>query len=256
MRVTLLGCGSSAGVPEVGCLCRVCQSPDPKNTRSRVSVHIENDWIDLLVDSSPDLRQQALRYGIKKIDAVLYTHAHADHTGGLDDLRAFNKLSGKPLPIYANEATMHSLSQRFPYAFLSKPELWYRPCVTPNIIEDAPIVHFNAEGAGVTAFGQVHGKINTFGYRIGNIAYSTDCNQLPESAFDALSGVEVWIVDCLRYTESYTHSNLKRTLEWIERVKPGMAILTHMAHDFDYNVLSSELPTGVVPGYDGMVIRL
>ena len=257
MRVTVLGCGSSSGVPEIGCGCPVCTSPDPKNKRTRVSVFIEADGANLLIDSSPDLRQQLLREGIKQIDAVLYTHDHADHTNGLDDLRAFNKLSGNSLPAYGTADTLESIQERFSYAFQPKPEkIWYRPCLSPHVLPDSAAHTHKICGVSVVSFEQIHGKINTLGYRIGNFAYSTDCNEMPETAFEALKGIDVWIVDCLRYTDSYTHSNLKRTLGWIERVKPRLAILTHMAHDFDYNALLEELPAGVVPGYDGMVIEL
>ena len=257
MKVTMLGCGSSSGVPEIGCGCAVCTSNDPKNKRSRVSLYIETNDLKILVDSSPDLHSQALRAGIHQVDVVLYTHDHADHVNGLDDLRAFNKLSGNSLPVYGDTHTLSSICNRFPYAFKEAPEkIWYRPALTQHVIENGPIVYLDISNIKVTAFHQIHGKINTLGYRIGNFAYSTDCNDLPESAYEALAGTEVWVVDCLRYSVSYTHSTLERTLSWIDRVKPRLAVLTHMAHDFDYNVLLRELPAGVVPGYDGMVVEL
>jgi phosphoribosyl 1,2-cyclic phosphate phosphodiesterase len=257
MKITVLGCGSSTGVPIIGCGCTVCLSNNPKNKRTRVSVFVEVEGRHILLDTSPDLRQQALREHITRIDAVLYTHEHADHIGGLDDLRAYNVLQGDAIPIYANAETLGLIRERFPYAFLPKPEkIWYRPCLTPNVIPDKPVVEFDVLGVSVKAFEQVHGKVKTFGYRIGNFSYSTDTDALDETAFAALKGTEVWVVDCLRYSDSYTHSNLKRTLEWIERVKPRMAILTHMAHDFDYDTLFSELPSGVVPGYDGIIAEL
>jgi len=256
MRVTLLGAGGSAGVPEVGCLCAVCLSDDPKNKRTRASLLIEINGINILIDTSPDLRQQALRQGIRRVDAVLYTHDHADHTGGVDDMRAFNVQSNAPIPVYGNAGTLALLGQRFAYAFLPRPDLaWYRPCLVPHILPDEAVFQFDVLGVTITAFEQLHGRMKTFGYRVGNFAYSTDVDVLPETAFAALNGVDAWIVDCLRYTESYTHSNLKHTLGWIEQVKPRMAILTHMAHDFDYTRLSSELPAGVVPGYDGIVLE-
>jgi len=241
----------------MGCQCKVCTSDNPKNNRTRVSLYIEVDGSCFLIDSSPDLRMQALRHDIRRVDAVLYTHDHADHTNGLDDLRGFNKISGEALQIYGNHETLESIQRRFPYPFIPKVDkLWYRPSLLTNELANEPIDRTTIAGVQVTTFQQVHGKIKTLGYRMGNFAYSTDCNELPETAFEALKGTEVWVVDCLRYAESYTHSNFKLTLSWIERVKPRLAILTHMAHDFDYETLSRELPAGVVPGYDGMVIEL
>lgn len=257
MRVTMLGCGASTGVPVIGCDCPVCISGNPKNKRTRVSIYIEINGVNLLIDSSPDLRQQALRHNIRKVDAVIYTHDHADHTNGLDDLRSFNMLTGEAVQIYSNAGTLDLIKQRFPYAFLPMAEkIWYRPYLIANLLPDKPIHQFNISGIPITLFEQLHGKVKTLGYRIGNFTYSTDTDGLEESAFEALAGTEIWIVDCLRYTKSYTHSHLERTLGWIERVKPRLAILTHMAHEFDYDTLAAELPPGVVSGYDGMVIEL
>lgn len=257
MRVTMLGCGSSGGVPLIGCDCAVCTSKNPKNKRLRVSVLVETGAKNILIDTSPDLRQQALRHNIRRIDAVLYTHDHADHTHGLDDLRSFNYLSGDSLPLYGDAHTMEGVKRRFPYAFLPKPEnVWYRPSLTTNILPDAETYDFTVYGVSVKLFRQSHGRTHTLGYRIGDFAYSTDAKDLPESAFEALAGVKLWIVDCLRYRESPGHSTLEKTLGWVSRVNPGLAVLTHMAHDLDYDVLCKELPSGVVPGYDGLVLDM
>lgn len=256
MKITILGCGNSSGIPVIGCNCLVCNSNNPKNRRSRVSVYVETENKKLLIDSSPDLREQALKNHICQVDAVLYTHDHADHTHGIDDLRSFNYLSGNALPIYGDAATISSLQQRFPYAFLPKPEpAWYRPALVANILPDRPVHKFFIDDISIVYFEQRHNKVKTRGYRIGKFAYSTDTNELPDTAFDVLDGVEVWVVDCLRYTKSHSHSNLENTLDWIKRVKPRLAVLTHMAHEFDYDTLAAELPSGVVPGYDGMVIE-
>ena len=255
MKVTILGCGASGGVPLIGCDCATCTSTNPKNKRTRVSILIETNGINLLIDSSPDLRQQALRHNIRRIDAVLYTHDHADHTSGLDDLRAFNYLSDEMLPIYGNVATLESIKQRFSYAFLPKPSFWFRPGLIAHPLADKPLQEFEVSGVRVMAFEQLHGKGKTLGYRIGNIAYSTDTDVLPEAAFAALQGVDIWIVDCLRYTKSPSHSNLENTLQWIAKIKPRLAVLTHMGHELEYDYLSKELPGGVVPGYDGMVLE-
>ena len=257
MKIIILGCGSSTGVPEIGCQCKVCTSEDPRNIRSRVSVLIEVDGKNILIDSSPDLRLQSLRNGISHLDAVLYTHDHADHTSGLDDLRAFNKIADRSLDIYSDAKTIDTIGKRFEYALKPKTEnIWFRPSLTPHIIPDEKTHDFIVQGIKIKSFQQIHGRVTTLGYRIGNFAYSTDCNEMPETALEALQGTEIWVVDCLRYSESYTHSNLKLTLSWIDRVKPKMAILTHMAHDFDYSALSQELPAGVYPAYDGMVLQL
>ncbi len=257
LRVTMLGCGSSAGVPFIGCDCPVCISKDPKNNRTRVSLLIEINGKNILVDSSPDLRQQALRENIRQVDAVIYTHDHADHTNGLDELRSFNCLSGEVLPIYGDAHTMGILQQRFGYAFQPKPEnLWYRPCLVPHVVVDKDVGSFELLDTEIHYFLLGHGKAKTYGYRIGNFAYSTDCDAIPEASFKALEGLDVWIVDCLRTAPSYSHAHLELTLSWIDQAKPKRAILTHMSHDFDYQTLKASLPAGVEPGYDGLVITL
>ncbi len=254
MKVTLLGCGNSGGTPLIGCDCKVCLSDDPKNKRTRASLAVEIHGKTILIDSSPDLRQQALTNRIRRIDAVLYTHAHADHANGLDDLRSFNYLVDNPIPIYGNADTLEELQRRFPYAFLPKPTIWYRPCLTPHVFSDAPVQALKVGDIPVTLFTQMHGKIITIGYRIGTMAYSTDVDAIPEASFAALEGLDVWFVDCLKYAESYSHACLEQALRWIERVKPKLAVLTHMAHDFDYETLRKSLPNNVVPGYDGLCL--
>ncbi len=256
MRVTLLGCGSSGGTPMIGCNCKVCTSANPKNKRLRASVFFQVNGYHFLIDTSPDLRQQCLANNISRIDAVLYTHDHADHIHGIDDMRSFNFLSGSNVPVYGDATTINALKERFHYAFKPRPEnVWYRPCLTPNIIPDAPVQEIKIFGIPITLFEQQHGRIKTLGYRFGNVAYSTDVDEFPEHSFEALANLDVWIVDCLRYTASHSHSDFRKTLGWIERVKPKLAVLTHMAHDFDYDKLAGELPPDVVPGYDGMVIE-
>lgn len=259
MKITILGCGHSLGVPVIGCDCAVCKSDNPKNRRMRVSVAVEVAGKTLIIDTSPDFREQMLLNNIKKIDAVLYTHDHADHAHGIDDLRSFNFLQDSTIPIYGNNATISSLQKRFAYTFMPRPaqNAMFRPSLTANIIPDGDVVsEFIIENIQIIAFEQQHGKIKSIGYRIGDFAYSTDVDYLPETAFEALKGVKIWVVDCLRYEPSYSHSHLERTLEWIKRVQPKQAILTHTAHEFDYDKLPSELPNGVLMGYDGMVIKI
>lgn len=255
LRVTVLGCGGSAGVPLIGCDCAVCTSNNPKNRRTRVSVLVEAGGKSILIDTSPDLREQALRHGIRSVDAILYTHEHADHTHGIDDVRSFNYHRDDTIPAYGDCETMALLRQRFPYVFLPKPEnIWYRPSLTPHALAE-PLQAFEAAGMPVLPMEQKHGRFRTIGYRIGDFAYSTDCDFLPEETFAALKGVRVWLVDCLRHTPSYSHSYTERTLEWVERVKPELAVLTHMAHDLEYDNLLNSLPQGIIPACDGMILE-
>ena len=257
MKVTMLGCGSSAGVPFIGCTCAVCTSNDPKNKRTRVSVLVEINGKNILIDSSPDLRWQALREGITRIDAVLYTHDHADHTHGIDELRSFNYLSQDVIPLYGDEKTLSALRQRFAYAFLPKPEnQWFRPSLATHVVVDKAVGNFSLFGEEIRYFELGHGKSKTVGYRIGNFAYCTDCDGISDESFAQLEGLDVWIVDCLSDKPSYSHAHLGLTLEWVKRAKPKRAILTHMNHDFDYQTLKASLPEGVEPGYDALGFEL
>lgn len=263
MRVTILGCGSSSGIPLIGCQCPTCTSVNPKNTRQRASIHVQSATTSLIFDTSPDLRQQALKNHIKTLDAVIYTHEHADHLHGIDELRNYNYLMDKPIAVYGNKETLHEIHKRFPYVFLPKPEpIWYRPCLEPREIDTQNYSAFTVGDIELQPFLQWHGQHHdnqmghTLGFRMGNFAYSTDVNQLPEASFERLKGLDVWIVDCLRYHEAPTHAHLELTLSWIESVKPKRAILTHMAHQLEYEELLAKLPAGVEPGYDGMVIEL
>ena len=254
MKATLLGCGPSWGVPAIGPDWGRCDPADPRNHRRRCSLLVESRGSTLLIDTSPDLRQQLLDVGAARIDAVLLTHAHADHLHGIDDIRIVNRLMGRPIPLYANADTLAEVERRFGYAV--KPVMpgqpIYRPALTPHQIAGP----FSAAGMPVVPFTQGHGFSATTGMRIGPLGYSTDVVELDDDAFAALAGVELWIVDCLRREPHPTHSHLAKTLAWIERVRPRRAILTHMDQSLDYRVLSSELPAGVEPGYDGLTIEL
>jgi phosphoribosyl 1,2-cyclic phosphate phosphodiesterase len=254
MKVTVLGCGASWGVPAIGPDWGRCDPADPRNRRRRCSLLVESRGCTLLIDCSPDLREQLLDAGAARIDAVLLTHAHADHLHGIDDLRIINKLIGKPLPFYASAAALAEAEQRFAYAFApampGKP--LYRPALTPHPI-DGP---FAAAGMPVVPFAQDHGHGMTLGFRIGPLAYSTDVTALDNHAFEILDGVELWVVDCLRREPHPTHSHVAKTLAWIARVGPRRAVLIHMDQSLDYRELAAELPEGVEPGRDGLVIEL
>lgn len=259
MKITILGCGSSAGVPMIGCACAVCASDNPKNNRTRVSILVETQGKAILVDVSPDLRQQALRHHIRSVDAIILTHAHADHCHGIDDLRSFNFHKNQQINMFSSSKTLEEVQRRFEYAF--KPPMpeygWFRPALTPKIVDiGAPEPFIAAECVAVQPFIQWHGKSQTMGMRIGNMAYSTDVNHLPEEAFAHLHHLDVWIVDCLRYEKAPTHAHLALTLEWIARVKPKRAILTHLGHEFDYETLRCELPENVKPAHDGLMLEI
>ncbi|MBM3483281.1 MAG: MBL fold metallo-hydrolase [Alphaproteobacteria bacterium] len=253
MKITVLGCGTSSGVPLVGCDCAVCLSSDPRNRRRRVSILVEHNNTALLVDTSPDLREQLLSARVKRLDAVLYTHGHADHSHGVDDLRAINYHMNAALDAYGTAETLDSIRQRFDYVFWPPGNFWARPSLTPRPISGP----FEVGAIAVVPFEQGHGRGVTTGYIFGRheAAYSTDVNRLGDEALARLSGVKLWIVDCLGYQTHPSHANLEMTLGWIERVKPGLAVLTHMSHQFDYERLSAELPAGVVTGQDGLVIE-
>lgn len=256
MRITMLGCGPSWGVPRIGGDWGACDPAEPRNRRRRVSVLVEEGGSVLLIDTSPDMREQLLDAAVRRLDAVLFTHAHADHLHGIDDLRQVNRLIQRGLPIFASAQTLAEINRRFGYVFDPvKPDrqsAYYKPVLEPHAV-DGPFV---AAGVPVMPFVQDHGFSKTLGFRIGGFAYSTDTIELDEAAFAALRGVELWIVDCIRRQPHVTHAHLAKTLGWIERVRPRRAVLTHMDESLDYRTLCRELPAGVEPGYDGLMAEL
>jgi phosphoribosyl 1,2-cyclic phosphate phosphodiesterase len=255
MRVTLLGSGSSGGVPLINGEWGACDPAEPKNRRRRASVLVEQGERRILIDTSPDLRLQMLDAGVTRLDAVLYTHDHADHTHGLDDLRAFAFRQG-PIPAFMDAATKESLSSRFSYALKSKNE---RDGLYRAILDDREIglEPFEIEGIQVVPFEQDHGfGQKTLGFRIADFGYSTDVVSLDDAAFDRLAGVKLWFVDCLQEKPHGTHSHREQTFAWIERLKPEHAVLMHLNHHQDYQSLKALCPQGVEPGYDGMAFDL
>lgn len=250
MRVTVLGCGTSGGVPRITGDWGVCDPNEPRNRRRRSSVTVEALGTRIVIDTTPDLREQCLDAEIRQIDAVLYTHEHADHVNGIDDLRAFMFVRGEQVPAYGDAHTMALLQQRFDYVFDGADGY---PAICSAHVIDGP---FRVGNIPVTPFVQDHGGMETLGFRIGDFAYSTDLNGLPEAAKDKLRGLDVWIVDALKRTPHPTHSHLSQTLSWIKELRPRRAYLTHMTWDMDYRTLMAELPAGVEPAYDGLVLEL
>jgi len=258
MRVTILGCGGSNGVPVLGGAdgrgdWGRCDPANPKNRRRRVGIVVEEGATRLLLDTSPDLREQLLDAGIDRLSAVLYTHEHADHSHGLHELRRLAKLADKRIDVYADPHTLALLTQRFAYAFVQSAASSYPPILDGHALS----ARFAIGGLDIRPFEQDHGMgMKSIGYRIGSMAYSTDVHKLDEAAFAVLAGVDLWIVDCLREAPHPTHSHLAQTLEWIARVRPKRAILTHMDESTDYEALREKCPPGVEPAYDGMVIEV
>lgn len=254
MRVTILGCGASGGTPLVDRGWGRCNPDNPRNRRLRPSVLVEEGATTVLIDTSPDLRQQLLNAEVKRLDAVLYTHGHADHTHGIDDLRPINRLMRAPIDMWADAATLASLRDRFGYVFEDfKPGVpIYRPWLRPHELDGA----FDIGPLHVTPFDQDHGFMRSVGYRIGDFAYSTDLVELPDASFDTLAGVKTWVVGCLRWDEHPTHAHVDKVLAWTERVQPDQVVLTHMDVALDYDELAAYLPAQVRPGYDGMVLDL
>jgi phosphoribosyl 1,2-cyclic phosphate phosphodiesterase len=254
MKITILGCGASTGVPAIGPNWGRCDPADPRNRRRRVSLLVEAGEVAILIDTSPDLREQLIDARVRRLDAVVMTHAHADHLHGIDDIRQLNRLMNAAIPLWADGKTLAEIRRRFGYTLEPPPEpgRFYKPTLEPNEITGA----FAIRGVPVTPFVQDHGFSTSLGFRIGPMAYSTDVTELDDAAFGAIAGVELWVVDCMRRAPHPTHSHLEKTLAWIERVRPRRAVLTHMDHTLDYRELSAELPPGVEPGRDGLVIEL
>lgn len=260
-KLVVLGTGTSVGVPAIGCACPVCASDNPKNNRTRCSVILGLPEGNLLVDTSPDMRQQLLREGIGIVHAVLYTHEHADHLFGLDDLRLMQFYLGDSLPLYCEEVVEQRIRRSFDYAFASLPNLHAGAVPKLRFERIGPINDgwppFEVLGAPVTAVRQLHGpNFQTLGFRFGDVAYCTDVSAMPEASKRSLRGLDVLIVDALRRKGHTTHMNLDQAVALVEELTPRRAYFTHMSHDLEHEATNASLPAGVELAYDGLQIDL
>ena len=259
LRLTILGCGSSGGVPRLGGLWGDCDPDDPRNRRTRCSLLVEREddggITRVLIDTSPDMRAQLLQAGVGTLDAVVFTHDHADHTNGVDDLRQIVFNTRKRVPVWAEGSTQDSLVARFGYAFVQPVDSPYPPILEMRTINGDVVVGGDGGDIVLTPFKVDHGAIDSLGFRINDVAYLPDVVALYQESRTALEGLDLWIVDVLRRKPHPTHAHLDLALEWIAEFKPKRAILTNMHIDMDYATVDAETPDHITPAYDGMVIE-
>lgn len=251
MLVTLLGTGTSHGVPVLGCNCTTCVSDDPRDTRMRSSVYLDVDGIKILIDTTPELRMQSLKNRIIRVDYILITHNHADHISGFDDLRRFNELQGLEIPVYGNRSSLNGIAAMFPYIFDSEAQIGGGKPKIRLIEVEFP---FEVSGLRIIPVPVIHGRIMVYGYRIGNFAYITDCNYIPDSSLALLDGLDLLVLGVLRYRPHPTHLNLEAGLNIINRLNPKQVLLTHISHEMKHKEVMRCLPSGVEPGFDGQQI--
>ncbi|MEZ6062175.1 MAG: MBL fold metallo-hydrolase [Planctomycetaceae bacterium] len=256
-NLTLMGTGTSVGVPIVGCDCHVCQSDNPKNKRLRSGILVRDAGGEFVIDTGPELRLQLIRSRATLIQAALFTHAHADHIMGLDDLRIFGFRLPDPIPLYCEESVEDSIRRIFHYAFID-PATLAHPYAAPRLRFEriTPGKPFGVLGQEILPVRLHHGPLPVLGFRIGDVAICTDVSTIPAESRKLLAGLDTLIIDALRYKPHPTHMHLDAALNAVNRLKPRRTILTHMAHDFDYEQLARELPDGVEPGYDGLQVPL
>jgi phosphoribosyl 1,2-cyclic phosphate phosphodiesterase len=252
--VTVLGSGTSHGVPMIGCTCAVCQSSDPHDRRTRPSIYIDVEGGPrILIDTSTDLRTQALQHKIPRVDAILFTHSHADHTMGLDEVRRFNQMQKTAIPAYADARTCDALRRTFSYIFDPTTE---ENGGIPKITLTKITQPFSIGGVGITPVPLVHGSRPILGFRIGNFAYLTDCNRIPDETWPLLDGLDTMILDALRHRPHPTHFTVAESLQVVERVRPRETYFTHIAHDLPHVETNRTLPAGVQLAYDGLVVAI
>lgn len=251
MKVTFLGTGTSQGVPVIGCTCEVCQSLDYRDKRLRTSIHVEIDGNSFIIDTGPDFRQQMLRERIKRIDAVIFTHAHRDHTAGLDDVRAYNFMQQMDMPVYGADAVLKQLQVEYAYAFAKE---YYPgiPRLTLNLIDSQP---FTINDITITPLSVMHFKLPVLGFRFNNFSYITDANFIAEETLDKLAGTETLVINALQREQHISHFNLEQALAMVEKIKPKNAFFTHISHKLGLHAdIVKELPEGVSLAFDGLQI--
>ena len=251
--LTILGAGSSAGTPVVGCKCKTCLSINPRNTRTRCSSLITlKNGKNILIDTSPDLREQSLRESITNVDAVLFTHAHADHCHGIDDLRAFCQINKIQIPLYGNKDVIDQLTNKFKYAMIEPKNFWEIPVLKPYIV----IKPFEIFDEKITPIPVMHGNNSINGYRVGNLGYITDASEISEISMKLLKGVDTLLLDCLRMEPHFTHLSFSESIEIAKKINARKTYLIHMTHNLEYESLKKMLPEGVYVGYDGLKLQI
>ena len=254
MKVIILGCGTSTGVPIIGCNCPICTSSNLKNKRTRSSIFVRARGKNILIDTAPDLRFQALRHGITRVDAVLYTHSHADHIHGIDELRTYNFINKMVIPCYGNPDTISTIRTNFRYIFDGSHTSGGKPKLETIPVTD----EFVFQGIRIIPVEVYHENWKIFGYRIGKLAYLTDCSGIPEESLEKLQDqdVDLLIIDALRYTPHPAHLSVEQAIQAVYMLKPKRAVFTHMGHEIEYDTLLRQLPEGIMPAYDGMEFEL
>jgi phosphoribosyl 1,2-cyclic phosphate phosphodiesterase len=254
MKITVLGSGTSTGIPVIACSCDVCASSDPRDKRLRASIMIEIAGKKIVIDTGPDFRAQMLNAQVKDLDAILFTHSHKDHVGGLDDVRPFNYFNNKSIPIYAEDYVIAALEREMPYAFNKKDPYPGVPKLEINTIDTKA---FEIFGTPIVPIRAMHSKMPVLGFRIGYFTYLTDAGSIEETEIDKIKGTQIFIINGIQWTTHYSHFNVEQAIEVIKKVNPKMAYLTHISHKLGlHKIVESQLPDNIRLAFDGMEISL